>query len=203
METYLTDNKWRLTWSKLKCFKFCPMQYKLKYVDEIQGQESRVLIVGTALHYLVEVWIDQFSKHYQILEPNKRKGVDDGRVILNNSEGKASIKCLRGDEKESNCRYELRVRERKRDNFEYVCIEKVLSSLCCSFGRRANFTLFLCFASLCCSPGRQPNFEIQGPPPCAYGPKHDKCNDPIRLSDLWNRFHKSVHSCVRCPLRGH
>lgn len=68
MSSYVQENDWYITASKLKCFLKNPQEYYLKYVKkiEIEQEEARHFVVGTAFDDLVSYWEDFFFEKYYI-----------------------------------------------------------------------------------------------------------------------------------------
>ena len=81
--TYLQRNKGYLTWSKIKAYKTCTKLYKLMYVDWLGWADTKATRLWTAFHRLCEVWMDQFLKEYEVLEPRKRKWLTELPVLSN------------------------------------------------------------------------------------------------------------------------
>jgi len=85
--SYIKQNAGCLTNSKLKAWRKCPRLYKLQYIDEIEQEgDSKVLVLGTAFHYLMEVWLNKFFDVYEILLPRERKSPISEKIQLNDSD---------------------------------------------------------------------------------------------------------------------
>ena len=70
-----------MKWSKtrLKCFRLCPYCYKLKYIDEVKGEDAGITIRGRLLH-------EAFDKFYKLYD-EERSLEENMEVALNNVEG--------------------------------------------------------------------------------------------------------------------
>jgi len=69
--TYIEDNRWYITASKLKYFlSYWPEAYKLKYIDEIivEEEEKDYFTVWNAFDDLVSYWEEKFFEKYYIDE---------------------------------------------------------------------------------------------------------------------------------------
>lgn len=68
MCSYVQENDWFITASKLKCFLKNPQEYYLKYVQklELETEEARCLVVWTAFDDLVSYWEEFFFKKYYV-----------------------------------------------------------------------------------------------------------------------------------------
>lgn len=64
--SYLSQNKWFMTASKLKCFIKNPAEFKLRYIDEVELEsDKRCFVLGNAFDALVSYWeIDFMGKYY-------------------------------------------------------------------------------------------------------------------------------------------
>lgn len=70
-KTYIEENRWFITASKLKCFLKNPQEYYLQYVKEIEledEEEKRHFVVWTAFDDLVSYWEKFFLAKYNIEE---------------------------------------------------------------------------------------------------------------------------------------
>lgn len=68
-DTYIEENRWFITASKLKDFMKSPEQYFLKYVKEEESpdkREKKHFVLWTALDDLVSYWKEKFSQKYYI-----------------------------------------------------------------------------------------------------------------------------------------
>lgn len=67
---YVERTRWIITASKLKCFLNNPVEFKLKYVDEveIEWEDKRCFVVGWAFDYLIAEWEEKFLEKYFIDE---------------------------------------------------------------------------------------------------------------------------------------
>lgn len=58
----------KISYSKIECFKKCPFQYKLKYIDKLKtyfnNDPTNPLIIGTALHTGIEQSVEEAIKWY-------------------------------------------------------------------------------------------------------------------------------------------
>jgi len=66
--SYVERTRGHITASKLKCFLNNPVEYKLKFVDEIplEEEDKRYFVVGGAFDYLVAEWEEKFLQKYYI-----------------------------------------------------------------------------------------------------------------------------------------
>ena len=84
--TYIQDNKNLITSSKLKCFKYCPQQYELNFVHEIERDDTVPMKIGTAIHLLMEGGYSKFNEVYHAMETWERRNSKDKkeetRIIL-------------------------------------------------------------------------------------------------------------------------
>lgn len=69
-QTYIQENDWYITASKLKCFLRNPQEYYLQYVKkiEIEEEDKRCFVVGSAFDDLVSYWEEYFLEKYYIDE---------------------------------------------------------------------------------------------------------------------------------------
>lgn len=66
--SYIQQNSWFLTASKLKCFIRNPEEYKLKYIDEIEldGDDKRCFVLGNAFDTLMSYGKERFDEKFYI-----------------------------------------------------------------------------------------------------------------------------------------
>lgn len=71
-KTYIQENDWYITASKLKCFLRNPQEYYLQYVKKVEleegDEEKRHFVVWTAFDDLVSYWEEFFLNKYYIDE---------------------------------------------------------------------------------------------------------------------------------------
>lgn len=69
-QTYIQENDWYITASKLKCFLRNPQEYYLKYIKkiEIEEEDKRCFVVWSAFDDLVSYWEEYFLEKYYIDE---------------------------------------------------------------------------------------------------------------------------------------
>lgn len=86
--SYLIENAWYLTASKLKSFKSSPLEYHKTYNLELSefNKNSEALFIWTALDDYVSYWENFFYKKYEILEEWKRKSSKSDKLQLNQSQ---------------------------------------------------------------------------------------------------------------------
>ena len=72
----------RFSYSRVECFKNCPYQFKLRYIDELEtlpewNDSANPLIVGTALHHGIEQGAEKAIREYLMSFPV----ISDGQLI--------------------------------------------------------------------------------------------------------------------------
>lgn len=70
-DSYIEENRWFITASKLKCFIKSPEDFFLRYIkeeDTIDERDKKHLTIGTAIDDLISYWENAFFKKYFIDE---------------------------------------------------------------------------------------------------------------------------------------